>query len=1236
MDLLSHYFETNRYFVSKHNLDSFNDFIDVMIPKVIASMNPIIVKKNEKGTNRLKHKFEAVIGPEVFFDRPRINGRIAFPNEERLNDASYMVNMLCNITFNYYDKDEKKVGSHTISKVKIGAIPIMLHSKLCILRGQPEQVLREMGECPYDQGGYFIIDGKEKVVIAQERNITNNLFVEKVDDDEALAYKAFIRCTAEKTSVFPKTIIFQVFNEMYMNGERKDAITVTIPHINTPIPLFVLFRALGIESDKSIFRAIIPEERLDGNMSEESELMIDFLRSSTVDGNTIFTQFEALEYLKFFTSYGTREHVLYILYHNLFPNIEIDDGQQSAGVLIKKAVYLGFLVNHLVKVCLGIKAQTERDNYMFKRVGISGFLIGDIFKDFYNAFRVKLRNKMDRLYEEGRWVEKDNLDPSLINNENIKKVVYPDIIQSGLLRSLKGQWGLERSKGGIVQDLSRVSYLSFISHLRRVTSPMDPSIKIRSPHTLNTSQYGFMCPVESPDGASIGLIKNFAMLCHITFHIPSDSIIKALQVFDVKTLDDMAEGMSIGDTTSITLNNTWFGTIETSQAPMMVEYIKLMRRNALINIFTSISWNVTAARINILTESGRCCRPLLVVDEDGTLAIKNKHLNLSPSRSWYFHMKGDVLTDSEYDPYSTKSIDPFVILSEKGHLKKKDPSIRSVIRALKKTAAPIEFIDVEECNTCMIAMYPSDLDVPTENRLAQYTHCEIHPSTMFSVVTASIPLANHNHAPRNIFACAQTKQAIGVYATNAHNRIDTMVYSMHYPQQRLVKTKYTHLLHLDEMPNGENLIVAICSYSGYNQEDSVILNKDAVDRGMFNITYYKSHISDETVDDKNPLATPRIVFANPTHLIKSGVNVTSLKEACYEKIDEKGLPKLNEYIAVGDVLVGKVKVMENKKDDADTGLEDEGIIFETCQSTCDIADKTMAGHIDKVYVYDKPSTSQRTIKIRMRKMRLPELGDKVASSHSQKGVVGLILPANMMPFTSSGIIPDIIINPHAFPSRMTIAHLLECVLSKVCVLEGSFIDATPFDTTNMESIYDRLESNGFERAGNEILYSGLSGTQMASDVFIGPTYYHRLKHMVADKINARTRGKKMSVTMQPTKGRSNEGGLRIGEMEANCLVSHGMAAFAKESFMERSDQHAFKIDGSTGDFIGIEDGIMDVSNVKLPFSFKLMCQELNTMCIMPRLMPEGNIELESRHIDEMYDDDDDDDDGGDGDGSLSE
>lgn len=1223
--VLEKYFDTNPYFVTKHHLDSYNDFVDIMIPKVIQSMNPIQVKKYEKlDKQNHKHMVEVFIGGEegnrIYFDKPMLsassdgkNHKLMFPNDARLNDVSYASNLLCDVVIRYY-QGETITDTQTFQKVKIGSIPIMLHSKLCVLQNQPAAIRREMGECPFDQGGYFIVDGKEKLIIAQERNITNQVFVNSVNDDK-YTYKAMIRCTAEKTSVFPKTIYFRVFNGTYNRGMRKNAIVVEVPQIKLAIPLFVLFRAMGVESDKDIIQHMVPE---DG--TNESELMIEFLRSSVIDGNIVFTQKHALEYLKQYTAYGTPDHVKYILIKNLFPNIQDETDSVSFS---KKALYLGYVCNHLIKVCIGIENETDRDNYMFKRVGTSGFLIGDIFKDFYNKFRNHLRNNLDKMYEQGNMIELAKL-PKFVNKENISRLVSSQYISSGLTRSLKGQWGVDKVQEGIVQDVSRVSYMSFISHLRRVSSPMDPSIKIRSPHQLNTSQFGVMCPCESPDGASIGLIKNFAMLAHITFNVPSQMIIEAIKTFDVKFLDQLSRHFPI-NTTKIMINNNWVGVINTDQAPLFVKYMKLLRRNGLINIFTSISWSITSERINILTDSGRCTRPLFVVNSrTGGLIIEEKHYNLENISNWYQLAKGDSLPEQDFNIYSNTFIDPFELFGLE--------DFDAVLEKLEANCAPIEFIDVEECNTCMIAMTQKELNAPEKDKIKRYTHCELHPSVMFSVYTSTIPLANHNHAPRNIFSGAQGKQAIGIYATNFTNRIDTMSYILHYPQQRLVKTRYSDLLRVNQMPNGENLVVAICSYTGYNQEDSIIFNKDAIDRGMFNITYYKSYIAEEK-DNTNKGVGERIVFANPTTLQSDGKPVKNIQYASYENLDEDGFPRVNSFIQEKDAIVGMCRVKTEKRADLDAIFSDKGAnLFEEITGACEIADRTVTGHVDKVYIYERGSGAdkRRAVKIRLRKMRTPEPGDKAASAHGQKGVCGLILPRESMPFTKDGIVPDIIINPHAFPSRMTVGHLMECILTKICVMEGCSVDATPFDENDMNSFYDRLEAHGMQRFGDELLYNGMTGEQMSTDIFIGPTYYHRLKHMVADKINYRTTGKRIGMTMQPTKGRSNEGGLRIGEMEANCLISHGIASFAKESFMERSDQDTFYVNNHTGDFVsidkkrGVYNGVQDYSAVKLPYAFKLLCQELNTMSIKPTLiLKEHNIPEEDFEDDDLYVDEED-------------
>jgi DNA-directed RNA polymerase II subunit RPB2 len=1212
-NILNTFFTSNKYFISKHHLDSYNEFVSKNIKKTIASMNPFVVTKYDEN-NHLLHKIEVFVGGVdcdlLYFSKPTTTKdgvtSILYPNEARLKNKMYACDLHADMLVKYHTygaQDNEVIEEKLIPQVCISKIPIMLHSNLCILNNQPFSVLREMGECPYDQGGYFIINGKEKVIIAQERNVTNKVFINR-SSDPRYYYSAFVRCTSEKKSVFPKTIYMHVLSNdtaraypseilsasgatnepNKKEGVRENAIVVTLPHVNTKVPLFILFRALGVESDRMILEYIVRD--LDDPSNKN---ILDFLYASLTDANYIFTQEEALQYLNRFTSFGeTVEDIMYILTKHLFPNVD--------GEFNEKAIYLGHVVNQVAKVAAGLANETDRDNYMLKRVGISGVLLSDIFKDFYNDFRVKTRSKIDNIYEFSGWKGKKDIT-SMISDEKKQEVFGQSAhMMNGLVKSLRGSWGLggETSDQGIVQDLNRISYMGFISHLRRVSMPMDTSIKIREPHKLTGSQWGIMCPCESPDGASIGLLKNLAILCHITFHVDSDVVIQALQhmkrigaFIELDKIDLYSKKKSV----NVRVNNNWIGC---SDMPyVLVRYIRLLRRNGLVNIFTSVSWNIVNHDINISTDHGRCCRPVLLV-QDGRLVLRDP--KKAKDRSWKMLLTGKLDKGDDFDMFHASFIDPCAILGNN--------NIDQVLTRLEALQGDLEFLDVEETNTSYIAMSPKQVS-------ERHTHCEIHPSTIFSVYTATIPLPNHNQAPRNIFSGAQGKQAIGVYATNFNNRIDTMSYVLHYPQQPIVATRYHKYLRANDLPNGENLIVAIMTYTGYNQEDSIIINKSAVERGLFNLSYFKSYVSVEAEEvDATKQATERIYFANPNKKIEEGLDIKMKAYADYSKLDDNGLPKINEYIQEDDAIVGKIYervtyVSDSGKDNDVFAEQKKTISFE---SRTEIADKITSGFVDKVVVF-RNSDGQNEAKIRLRKMRTPELGDKLASRHGQKGVIGMMLPHEMMPFTKDGLVPDIIINPHALPSRMTIGHLIECLLAKAGAVIGTGIDATAFEEQNFESVFDILQNKyNLNRYGDEVMYNGVTGEQMRSDVFIGPTYYFRLKHMVADKVNYRRDGKIVNVTKQPTKGRGNDGGLRIGEMETNVLISHGVAAFMKESLMERSDKHRVKLSEHDGQitYVNTKNGIVeknvwDLKNLEIPYAFKLFVQEMQSMSIDPKL-----------------------------------
>ena len=999
------YFRTNPYFLTKHHLESWNDFVSNKLQHTIQVLNPFVILKNQDN-GRIQHEINVYIGgldgTEIFLNKPTIfedgEQRILYPNEARIKDMTYQSEIYANIMVRYITTEAGAKTKHQetmFRNVKIGALPIMLHSKLCCLQNQPFDILREMGECPYDQGGYFVIDGKEKVIIAQERIALNKLFINKSKTDQ-FSYEALVRCISEENPLFPKTIRLYVTKDKSTKLTKKsrvpNSISITLPNVTTEVPIFIIFRALGIESDKDILEHIL----YDINHPKNKEL-IEFLRYSVLASGTVTSQEDAMSFLTKHVQYSNIDMVKNVLVNDLFPNV--------GSSFRNKALFLGHLLNKLVKTVLHILPESDRDNYVYKRVDISGFLVGNLFRDYYNQFRNSARSTIDNQYHIGPWKTTKDI-VNLINKSNIGYIFKSSIIEDGFRKSLKGSWGRsmveelqdnDSIKQGIVQDLSRISYLGSMSHLRRVNTPIDPTSKIVAPHRLHPSQWGVMCPLESPDGASIGLLKHFAVLCNVTYESGVQPILSILNESKLVTMLDSVNINTLIDTNEseprvkVSINSNWVGV--THDAPTLSRLLKLLKRNGIVDKYVSISWDIIGMEINISSEAGRCVRPVYVV-EDGDLLI-NKFFQGMHNHTWDTLISGSSIAS----PISYNNIP-------------------DLIHHLSKTQAPIEYIDVEETNCSLIAMDGEKLITNTH-----YTHCEIHPSVILSVVSQNIPLINHNQAPRNIFFGAQGKQAVGMPITSFNKRIDTMLYVLHYPQKQLVTTKYKEYLYNNVLTGGENLIVAIATWTGYNQEDSIIINRSAVERGMFNMTYFKNVIDKE---DDNKMENERIIFKNPMKAIDDGLDVKDIKFARYRAtLDENGYPKLNTYVHENDAILGKTLVKtEVQEDNKNEDILERKNKVEVYHDKSLIADKTISGIIDKVYVY-KDNNNVKTCKIRFRKVKKPELGDKLASTCGQKGVVGMILDPENMPFNKDGIVPDIIINPHAFPSRMTIVILIK-------------------------------------------------------------------------------------------------------------------------------------------------------------------------------------------------------------------
>jgi hypothetical protein len=493
--------------------------------------------------------------------------------------------------------------------------------------------------------------------------------------------------------------------------------------------------------------------------------------------------------------------------------------------------------------------------------------------------------------------------------------------------------------------------------------------------------------------------------------------------------------------------------------------LKHYKRSGVIYPMTSIVWNIQKSCIIISTEAGRMYRPLYIVDIDPDTNKRELRIERVLRRKnigWK-----EYIVDKHFDYFivpnevAKNQDDPDKYLDEEGFL---------------------EYMDCDEINSSMIATFPVDLEEGIKGTALPpfYTHCEIHPSLMNGILGVNIPFSDHNQSPRNCYQCAMGKQALGVYMSNFNKRIDTMGNILNYPQKSLVYTKLSKYTMAHKLPSGVNAIVAIMTHTGFNQEDSIMVNQSALDRGLFTSTYYKAM---RDTCNKNHSTGEEEIFTNPT-------NISSQKPYSYEKLNEDGFVSKNTYVNGNDVIVGKVMP---KKANGVITYQDSSL---TMKANDD-------GYIDMNY-NGINSEGYKFCKVRIRKNRKPEIGDKCASCSAQKGTIGMIYRHQDMPFTKDGIVPDIIMNPHAIPSRMTIAQLMESIMGKACCHIGAFGDSTPYTDCSVEGITKVLEMSGMEKYGNEILYNGRTGEQIHTDIFIGPTYYQRLKHMVSDKIHCLT------------------------------------------------------------------------------------------------------------------------------------
>ena len=1504
--LINTYFSTEHLEqLVRHQVESYNDFISRKIPSTIEMFNPVIItsehdydKKSDKYALEISVTFEnfGIYRPQIHEN----NGatKLMFPQEARLRNFTYASNMTVNMNIKYTIRTGEMLENiqtiyKVLPKIHIGKIPIMLRSSVCVLTHYKHMPAEVTGECKMDPGGYFIINGSEKTCLGQERAAENTIYCFNVSKNNSKwSYTAEIKSVPDWKCISPKQITMMLSQK---NNGYGNFICIQIPRIKQPIPLVILFRALGVLSDKKICEKIV----LDIN-DPNNKIFIDNLKASIVEANNCTTQEAALKYITSQVIYTPlnmdretgqikkREFALEVLNNDLFPHCH--DSTQ-------KIYFLGYMALKLLKCSNKFIPCDDRDSYLNKRIDLTGALLNNLFRNYFNKLVKDMQKQIIREINNGSWKSNEDYG-NIINLTNIYKIVKSTTIENGFKRALAtGDFGIKQvnsNKVGVAQVLNRLTYIASLSHLRRANTPIDKSGKLIPPRKLHNSTWGFLCPSETPEGGSIGVVKNISYLATVTIDSNSEPIQEYVNSQVIK-LDKEPE---LYKYVKVFINGAWIGI--TKNPIELYRSLKEKKYKGIINIYTSIVFNYKTKEIIICNDAGRLVRPVLkvkdnrpVLTQDIIKRIKNKELH------W-----DDLLSDC------------------------------------KINESVIEYIDPREQNSSMIAMKLNDLNNDNPNFVRYFTHCEIHPSTIFGILASCIPFSEHNQSPRNTYQCAMGKQAMGMYVTNFTERMDKTAYVHNYGMRPLVDTRLMDLINLHTIPSGAQVIVAIMTHTGYNQEDSILFNKSAIERGLFQATIYHT----EKDEDKKIHGDQEIRCRPDPSKTKS------MKFGNYDKINDQGVIPENTLVKDRDIIIAKVLPIKEARNDHAKLIkyEDQSRIYRTKEET----------YIDKNYI-ERNGDGYNFAKVRLRTLRQPVIGDKFcirenaliltdsgwislkdidinkhkiatlknnkeldyvyavekyefdcvdeelyvmksqqvhmvctkehklyvkkrnhtdyefieaknafgkrirykkdalnvnkdiedyvldkekynmdyflmllgsfisdgwieigknytriniamikkrkrdfikfvldklnihynmtkdrvligntykelidyfkilsvgasnkylpefvwelsqrqsiilmnslmqgdgsynkqgscgyytsslklanqiqqlalhcgwsgtiklydtkeagyetligeriiksnynnycirivktknnpevnhghthqqniqeesylsytgkvgcievpdthlfyykediysppvwtgnSSRHGQKGTIGNIIPECDMPFTAEGLKPDIIINPHAIPSRMTIGQLKETLLGKVLVELGLFGDGTSFGEFDVKDICKELQKLGYESKGNELMYDGLTGEQITSSIFIGPTFYQRLKHMVNDKQHSRSIGPMVNLTRQPAEGRSRDGGLRYGEMEKDAMVAHGASRFNKGRLYDASDAFTVNICKKCGLIAAYNnekhihicktcDNKTDFSRVDLPYSCKLLFQELVTMNISPRIM----------------------------------